>query len=155
MPILLLLLFSTCCPVGAFLHLNGQHNTKYMHGIRPDAFVTSNQMASWLTFKYTQRPGIMNSLFVSPRDGSSDYSEDTDTDVSTSDTTGSSSKQSDAPRYKPPNQSSSFLQHLEQVRLAWPDKQDGDEEGVECSGEPAVDPSRIMQAAETDDSNWM
>lgn len=57
--------------------------------------------------------------------------------------------------YKPPQHSSTFLQHLEQVRGAWPDKQKEDEEGVECTGEPAIDPSRIVQAASGDDSNWM
>lgn len=58
-------------------------------------------------------------------------------------------------QYQPPNHTSSFLEHLESVRSSWPDTVDTDKEGVDCTGEPSVDPSRTMQAAETDDSNWM
>ena len=58
-------------------------------------------------------------------------------------------------QYQPPTHTSSFLEHLESVRSAWPDTDGSSKEGVDCTGEPSVDPSRTMQAAETDDSNWM
>lgn len=58
-------------------------------------------------------------------------------------------------QYRPPKHTSSFLEHLKSVRSSWPDTVDTDKEGVDCTGEPSVDPSRTMQAAETDDSNWM
>ena len=58
-------------------------------------------------------------------------------------------------QYQPPKHTSSFLEHLESVRSGWPDTDGSSKEGVDCTGEPSVDPSRTMQAAETDDSNWM
>lgn len=63
----------------------------------------------------------------------------------------------DGSTYQPPKHTSSFLEHLESVRLSWPDADMGgtSTEGVACAGEPSVDPSRTMQASETDDSNWM
>ena len=57
-------------------------------------------------------------------------------------------------QYRPPKHTSSFLEHLESVRSSWPDS-GSSKEGVDCTGEPSVDPSRTIQAAETDDSNWM
>jgi lipoyl(octanoyl) transferase len=60
--------------------------------------------------------------------------------------------------YQPPQHTSSFLVHLGQVKSAWPDTGDDsgtDGEGVECTGEPSIDPSRTIQASQTDDSNWM
>jgi hypothetical protein len=44
--------------------------------------------------------------------------------------------------YKRPQFSSTFLQHLEEVKASFPDKIDG--EGVDCTGEPSQDPSRIV-----------
>ena len=58
-------------------------------------------------------------------------------------------------QYQPPKHTSSFLEHLESVRSSWPDTDGSSKEGVDCTGEPSVDPSRTIQAAETDDSNWM
>ena len=61
--------------------------------------------------------------------------------------------------YIPPEHSSSFLRHLEEVRASWPDQnagEDAEAEGVACSGEPSIDPSRQIQAScEGDDANWM
>ena len=70
----------------------------------------------------------------------------------------SDASNSDPTPYQPPQHTSSFLEHLGQVKSAWPDTGDDagtDEEGVECTGEPSIDPSRTIQASQTDDSNWM
>mmetsp|Transcript_10113 Transcript_10113/g.28390 ORF Transcript_10113/g.28390 Transcript_10113/m.28390 type:complete len:141 (-) Transcript_10113:39-461(-) len=65
----------------------------------------------------------------------------------------------DLPPYQPPQHTSSFLEHLSQVKSAWPDTDDDDEGtdrgGVQATGEPSVDPSRTIQASQTDDSTWM
>jgi len=45
-------------------------------------------------------------------------------------------------KYKPPKFSQSFLKHMEQVRKS---RVYNNEEGVECDGEPSVDPSRMVQ----------
>jgi len=43
--------------------------------------------------------------------------------------------------YKPPVFSNSFKKHLEKVKGTFPDN---DKEGIECTGEPAMDPSRMV-----------
>jgi hypothetical protein len=45
--------------------------------------------------------------------------------------------------YQPPKFSSTFLEHLAQVKGSI--AKHSDDEGVECEGEPAVDPSRMVQ----------
>ena len=50
-------------------------------------------------------------------------------------------KQEASSTYKPPVFSSSFKKHLEKVKGAFPDN---DKEGIECTGEPAMDPSRMV-----------
>ena len=70
----------------------------------------------------------------------------------------SDASDSDPTPYQPPQHTSSFLEHLGRVKSAWPDTGDdaGTEgEGIECTGEPSIDPSRTIQASQTDDSNWM
>lgn len=43
--------------------------------------------------------------------------------------------------YKPPVFSDSFKKHLEKVKGNFPTN---DNEGIECTGEPAMDPSRMV-----------
>ncbi len=76
--------------------------------------------------------------------------------------------------YEAPAHSESFLQHLESVSSSWPhDKNDdnydelniGDEDkryksgndwGVCCTGEPSIDPSRMVQNVVIDgECDWM
>jgi len=49
-------------------------------------------------------------------------------------------------QYKPPSHSNDFLEHLQSVKSSWPDN----EEGVHCTGEPSIDPSRILQSVVVD-----
>mmetsp|Transcript_20266 Transcript_20266/g.42199 ORF Transcript_20266/g.42199 Transcript_20266/m.42199 type:complete len:177 (-) Transcript_20266:392-922(-) len=78
--------------------------------------------------------------------------------------------------YKPPQHSESFLRHLAQVKSSWPgdcdDINNFDEEGVDssgindktigkisggvyCTGEPAMDPSRLVQTIFDGESDWV
>lgn len=60
--------------------------------------------------------------------------------------------------YKSPSHSESFLKHLESVRSSWPYDPNDDESAIEgsekscvpCTGEPAIDPSRMLQ-----NSDWI
>ena len=59
--------------------------------------------------------------------------------------------------YKSPSHSASFLKHLESVRSSWPYDPNDDESAIEgreksvpCTGEPAIDPSRMLQ-----DADWI
>eukprot|EP00978_Attheya_sp_CCMP212_P013747 scaffold34597_cov43-Attheya_sp.AAC.2 len=56
--------------------------------------------------------------------------------------------------YEPPKFSPSFLKRMEQVRASWPTTPENDG-GVECTGEPAMDPSRQIQTLDLEDSDWM
>eukprot|EP00571_Detonula_confervacea_P005348 CAMPEP_0172314400 /NCGR_PEP_ID=MMETSP1058-20130122/22435_1 /TAXON_ID=83371 /ORGANISM="Detonula confervacea, Strain CCMP 353" /LENGTH=96 /DNA_ID=CAMNT_0013028259 /DNA_START=270 /DNA_END=557 /DNA_ORIENTATION=+ len=72
--------------------------------------------------------------------------------------------------YKPPAHSESFLRHLESVDSSWPfDPNDNNDEsdisrdektyknndgGVRCTGEPAMDPSRMLQNIVDGESDW-
>lgn len=77
-------------------------------------------------------------------------------------------------RYSPPKHSKEFLRHLESVKSSWPyndvaDKEDEDvadqtkdnvvlsnsEYGVYCTGEPSIDPSRMLQGISEDDQDWI
>ena len=51
--------------------------------------------------------------------------------------------QKDKYKYQPPKFSDSFLEHLAQVKGS--SCRSGNNEGVECEGEPALDPSRMVQ----------
>ena len=71
--------------------------------------------------------------------------------------------------YKPPVQSESFRKHLESVESSWPyDSEDAANDsnggsnkvdsdgGVQCTGEPSMDPSRMIQNVLLDgESNWI
>mmetsp|Transcript_10585 Transcript_10585/g.21350 ORF Transcript_10585/g.21350 Transcript_10585/m.21350 type:complete len:172 (+) Transcript_10585:655-1170(+) len=128
------------CAVGAFSF--DRHSGTPGSFVRPDRMMISTfqqKAPRYRYYMYAKRSATV--AHVKEEDGD-DENDDPGSDTTSSD-------------YKPPQHSSNFLQHLEQVRGAWPDKQEDDEEGVECTGEPAVDPSRIVQAAPDDDSNWM
>jgi len=56
-------------------------------------------------------------------------------------------------KYTTPMFSESFLKHRADVVSSWPSGGDI-EDGVQCTGEPAVDPSRELQGDEGD-SEWM
>ena len=79
-------------------------------------------------------------------------------------------------RYKSPAHSESFLRHLESVKTSWPyDPNDGDSDdsedgaldeksdkcksfydgGVQCTGEPSIDPSRMLQVVLDGESDWI
>ena len=71
-------------------------------------------------------------------------------------------------RYSPPKHSKEFLRHLESVKSSWPYNDDEDvadqakddvlsnsEYGVYCTGEPSIDPSRMLQGISEDDHDWM
>lgn len=76
-------------------------------------------------------------------------------------------------RYSPPKHSKEFLRHLESVKSSWPyndvaDKEDEDvadqtkdnvlsnsEYGVYCTGEPSIDPSRMLKGISEDDQDWI
>lgn len=74
--------------------------------------------------------------------------------------------------YKPPTHSDSFLNHLESVKSSWPyDPNEDNEEisktgthefnnlsdgGVRCTGEPSIDPSRMLQSVVVDgEADWI
>lgn len=70
-------------------------------------------------------------------------------------------------RYTPPKHSEAFLRHLESVQSSWP-YNDDTEEGVAdetkdnnsdysvyCTGEPSIDPSRMLQSISDDDYDWI
>lgn len=76
----------------------------------------------------------------------------------------------DSAAYQSPQHSESFRRHLESVKSSWPYGHDtsdgGDNEkqstwdffdgGVQCPGEPAVDPSRLIQGITDDgESDWI
>lgn len=76
-------------------------------------------------------------------------------------------------RYSPPKHSKEFLRHLESVKSSWPYNDDADKEdedvadqakddvlsnseyGVYCTGEPSIDPSRMLQGISEDGHDWM
>ena len=72
-------------------------------------------------------------------------------------------------QYSPPKHSESFLRHLESVKSSWPyndgsgedvadqtkDVSSNSEDGVYCTGEPSIDPSRMLQSVSDDDHDWM
>jgi hypothetical protein len=70
-------------------------------------------------------------------------------------------------RYNPPKHSEAFLRHLESVKLSWPyndntaadvadHKIDNNSEySVYCTGEPSIDPSRMLQSISDDDYDWI
>ena len=77
-------------------------------------------------------------------------------------------------RYSPPKHSKEFMRHLESVKSSWPyndddaDNEDEDvadqtkddvlsnsEYGVYCTGEPSIDPSRMLQGISEDDQHWI
>ncbi|KAL7448851.1 hypothetical protein ACHAWC_000977 [Mediolabrus comicus] len=74
--------------------------------------------------------------------------------------------------YSPPKHSKEFLRHLESVKSSWPYNDDSDKDkdvadqtkdgvlsnseyGVYCTGEPSIDPSRMLQGISEDDHDWM
>ena len=80
--------------------------------------------------------------------------------------------------YKPPAHSDSFLRHLESVKSSWPydpnnsgDELDDDgriddensnkyksisaDGGVKCTGEPSIDPSRMLQSVVDGENDWI
>lgn len=72
--------------------------------------------------------------------------------------------------YERPKHSDSFLKHLEAVKSSWPydgaakdgnkeqtasENEVASEEGVFCTGEPAMDPSRMVQGVFDGESNWI
>lgn len=76
----------------------------------------------------------------------------------------------DGRTYEPPKHSPAFLEHLNEVKNAWPSEQSSDDEirnenknmqsdstgyGVFCTGEPAIDPSRQVQSVFDGDSDWI
>lgn len=83
-----------------------------------------------------------------------------------------SSNSENTMRYSPPKHSKEFLRHLESVKSSWPyndddaDKEDEDDQikddvlsnseyGVYCTGEPSIDPSRMLQGISEDDQDWI
>lgn len=75
--------------------------------------------------------------------------------------------------YKRPAHSEYFLQHMESVKSSWPYDPNDDnvsddgadeisakynsvsDKGVRCTGEPSIDPSRMLQSVVDDDSHWI
>ncbi|KAL7549373.1 hypothetical protein ACHAWF_012642 [Thalassiosira exigua] len=72
--------------------------------------------------------------------------------------------------YSPPAHSEAFLRHLEDVRSSWPydPEEDGisdtseeetvhsfTREGVQCTGEPSIDPSRMVQSVVDGEFDWI
>ena len=89
-------------------------------------------------------------------------------------TNGNDSSNTDSTmRYSPPKHSKEFLRHLESVKSSWPYNDDADKEdedvadqakddvlsnceyGVYCTGEPSIDPSRMLQGISEDDQDWI
>ena len=74
-----------------------------------------------------------------------------------------------SPRYKPPQHSESFLEHLKNVKQSWPYEEtldvDPDDTGtdgvsqskyaVSCTGEPSIDPRRQIQSVLDGESDWI
>lgn len=75
----------------------------------------------------------------------------------------------DGPRYKPPQHSESFLEHLKNVKQSWPfeealdmdpdhtntDDVSNSKYAVSCNGEPSIDPSRQIQSILDGESDWI
>eukprot|EP00581_Thalassiosira_minuscula_P016189 CAMPEP_0183731342 /NCGR_PEP_ID=MMETSP0737-20130205/35148_1 /TAXON_ID=385413 /ORGANISM="Thalassiosira miniscula, Strain CCMP1093" /LENGTH=190 /DNA_ID=CAMNT_0025964049 /DNA_START=1 /DNA_END=573 /DNA_ORIENTATION=- len=73
--------------------------------------------------------------------------------------------------YKPPTHDESFLAHLESVKSSWTYDEEEDDTtttndsdkpsnnnndwGVRCTGEPSIDPSRMVQSVVDGESNWI
>ena len=72
--------------------------------------------------------------------------------------------------YKPPKHSAAFLEHLNEVKNAWPCEKTSDDAipddnndmqsdstgyGVYCTGEPSIDPSRQVQSILDGESDWI
>ena len=66
--------------------------------------------------------------------------------------------------YNPTTHSEEFLRHLESVKSSWPyngeDVTDqtsdiSSDYSVTCTGEPAMDPSRMLQSLSDDDYDWV
>ena len=56
----------------------------------------------------------------------------------------------------PPLHSESFLRHLENVKLSWPDNGNDDVGGVPCPGEPMIDPMvQHVIVIVAGESNWI
>mmetsp|Transcript_4680 Transcript_4680/g.6827 ORF Transcript_4680/g.6827 Transcript_4680/m.6827 type:complete len:135 (+) Transcript_4680:129-533(+) len=70
-------------------------------------------------------------------------------------------------RYTPTKHSEEFLSHLESVKSSWPYNDDVDEDAADqtidnnsdysvyCTGEPCMDPSRMLQSISDDDYDWV
>mmetsp|Transcript_22812 Transcript_22812/g.34572 ORF Transcript_22812/g.34572 Transcript_22812/m.34572 type:complete len:127 (+) Transcript_22812:78-458(+) len=70
-------------------------------------------------------------------------------------------------RYTPTKHSEEFLRHLESVKSSWPYNDDVDEDAADqtidnnsdysvyCTGEPCMDPSRMLQSISDDDYDWI
>ena len=66
-------------------------------------------------------------------------------------------------RYTPPKHSEAFLRHLQDTKSSWPSRENVDNQAignnsdykVECTGEPAEDPSRTLQRISNDDYDWI
>mmetsp|Transcript_1675 Transcript_1675/g.2322 ORF Transcript_1675/g.2322 Transcript_1675/m.2322 type:complete len:135 (+) Transcript_1675:172-576(+) len=70
----------------------------------------------------------------------------------------------DTGRYTPIKHSEEFLLHLESVKSSWPYKDEdgtdqtsdsGSDYSVSCTGEPSMDPSRMLQSLTDDDYDWV
>ena len=66
--------------------------------------------------------------------------------------------------YTPTKHSEEFLRHLESVKSSWPyngeDVTDqtsdiSSDYSVQCTGEPSMDPSRMLQSLSDDDYDWV
>ena len=66
--------------------------------------------------------------------------------------------------YTPIKHSEEFLLHLESVKSSWPYKNEdatdqtsdnGSDYSVYCTGEPSMDPSRMLQSLSDDDYDWV
>ena len=67
-------------------------------------------------------------------------------------------------RYNPTKHSEDFLRHLENVKSSWPYNEEdvtdqtvdiGSDYSVSCTGEPSIDPSRMLQSLSDDDYDWV
>lgn len=67
-------------------------------------------------------------------------------------------------RYTPIKHSEEFLLHLQSVKSSWPYKDEdgtdqtsgnGSDYSVSCTGEPSMDPSRMLQSLTDDDYDWV
>ena len=65
--------------------------------------------------------------------------------------------------YSPTKHSEDFLRHLESVKSSWPYNEEdvteqtniGSDYSVSCTGEPSMDPSRMLQNISDDDYDWV